>query len=224
MTRFEFAALLSHGLSMLDESEKHNVINMYISDVNRRIESGESENDAIAKFGNVDILINNILKSYDITPPVGTVIEEHPPLQRETNITKETCDEKNKDKYINKYYDIKDKFIQNKDKNKIDIEYMNKGKEQSIATRTADFFRGLWSMGINFTFTLTNLFVFVFIWMPCMAITATGVITTVALTFIMIFTGIGFWGICIAGAGCCMVGISFCTWLGSAMSRGKKYE
>ncbi len=225
MTRFELASRLSRGLSQLEEGEKHNVINMYIADINRRIENGESEKETIEKLGDVDTLIANILKSYGIEAVPEEKVAEPP--TRETEVVVEEAEDE-KIKSGNKYYDLKNRFITAKENRKENFEDRNKGKDLPVKKEKSGFMsaflKDLWRAGANFTFTLTNLLVFIFIWMPCMAITALGFITTAAVTIVYMFSGIGFLGICIAGLGCCIVGASFCIWLGGAMSRGKRYE
>ncbi len=217
MTRFELAAVLSKGLCLLEEEEKRRVIDMYIADINRRIEAGENEEAVVAKLGDINVLTENILKSYHIRMPENKP-EEEAVKQQEATPRADGFTENSTDKNRAEFEKMKRKFFPVKEK-KEEIEDINKGKEPGMLRKAL---AGLWNITTDFTFNLVNLFVFIFIWLPCMAITAAGVVCTATVTMIMVLSGIGFWGICIAGVGCCIVGISFCGWLGNAMG-GKKH-
>ena len=95
---------------------------------------------------------------------------------------------------------------------------------KQAAGKTGRLFSRIGKSTAKITFSFVNFLLFLFVWIPSMLITALGVICTVAVISVYLFTGIGFMGVCLSGLGCCVVGISFCLWLGNILTGGKTDE
>ena len=95
---------------------------------------------------------------------------------------------------------------------------------KQVAGKTGRLFSRIGKSTAKITFSFVNFLLFLFVWIPSMLITALGVICTVAVVSVYLFTGIGFMGVCLSGLGCCVVGISFCLWLGNILTGGKTDE
>jgi len=95
---------------------------------------------------------------------------------------------------------------------------------KQVAGKTGRLFSRIGKSTAKITFSFVNFLLFLFVWIPSMLITALGVICTVAVVSVYPFTGIGFMGVCLSGLGCCVVGISFCLWLGNILTGGKTDE
>ncbi len=226
MTRFELAATLSRGLNQLEESRKHREINKCIHNVNTQIENGIPENEAVESLGNTDKLIEDILAQYNIADrPQDESVE----IYEQSEVAEST----EKSGFAQRFDEIKNnRFVQNTaEKVKAVADNAGEKTKEKIADTAPKVKNGVFNFGRAvksgaeyITFTLMNTIIFLLIWMPCMFITAVGIVTTVALCCFYLFTGIGFAGICIAGAGCCVVGVSFCLWLTACLTRGKKHE
>lgn len=66
MTREEFFAKLDARLSVLNESERRDIIEEYQSHIDFKIQDGKTEAQAIADFGDIDALADDILEAYHI--------------------------------------------------------------------------------------------------------------------------------------------------------------
>ena len=66
MTREEFFAKLDARLSILNEKERKDIIDEYISHIDFKIQDGKTEAQAIADFGDIDELAAEILEAYHI--------------------------------------------------------------------------------------------------------------------------------------------------------------
>lgn len=95
---------------------------------------------------------------------------------------------------------------------------------KQAAGKTGRLFSRIGKSTVKITFSFVNFLLFLFVWIPSMLITALGVICTAAVISVYLFTGIGFMGVCLSGLGCCVVGISFCLWLGNILTGGKTDE
>ena len=71
-----------------------------------------------------------------------------------------------------------------------------------------------------FVWTL-KILVFLVVWLPAIFITISAIVITVLLTIMLITRGIGLWGLCIIGAGCCITGIGFTAWTTQILFGGK---
>ena len=66
MTREEFFAKLDARLSILNEKERKDIIDEYQSHIDFKIQDGKTEAQAIADFGDIDDLVEEILEAYHI--------------------------------------------------------------------------------------------------------------------------------------------------------------
>lgn len=66
MTREEFFAKLNARLSILNEKERKDIIDEYQSHIDFKIQDGKTEAQAIADFGDIDALADEILEAYHI--------------------------------------------------------------------------------------------------------------------------------------------------------------
>ena len=66
MTREEFFAKLDARLSILDENERKDIIEEYMSHIEFKIQDGKTEAEAINDFGDIDALADEILEAYHI--------------------------------------------------------------------------------------------------------------------------------------------------------------
>ena len=73
-----------------------------------------------------------------------------------------------------------------------------------------------------FVWTL-KIIVFLVVWLPAIFITISAIVITVLLTIMLISRGIGLWGLCIIGAGCCIMGIGFTAWTTQLLFGGKNH-
>ena len=236
MTRFELAAQLSSRLFMLTEEERHNIINKYVNDINIRVENGGDETAAIAQLGDIDLLADRILARHHIDPAAfakdepdisaDSAAEETDSEEEQKFTVKDTAEKAGtavKETAAKMAGSAKDAAAKAESTVKDTAKKASEGIKGTTGA-VGRFFSGLWQKTTAVTFSLINLIAFIFIWLPCMAITALAVICTAALIIFYIFSGIGFVGVCLAGLGCCVVGISFCAWLGSSLTGGKNAE
>lgn len=68
MTKKEFLKRLEERLSILNSSERKDIIDEYKDTINEKIKHGQTENDAINDFGDIDELVEGILSAYKINP------------------------------------------------------------------------------------------------------------------------------------------------------------
>ena len=68
-----------------------------------------------------------------------------------------------------------------------------------------------------------KIMVFLVVWLPAIFITISAIVITVLLTIMMISRGIGLWGLCLIGTGCCIIGIGFTAWTTQLLFGGKKH-
>ncbi|MEF9920514.1 MAG: DUF1700 domain-containing protein [Erysipelotrichaceae bacterium] len=66
MKKDEFLKILNHRLQVIDEKERKDIIDEYENHIDMRIHEGKSEEEAIADFGDIDELIDDILAAYKI--------------------------------------------------------------------------------------------------------------------------------------------------------------
>ena len=66
-----------------------------------------------------------------------------------------------------------------------------------------------------------KLMLFFVVWLPAIIITIGAIVATVLLAVLLISRGIGLWGLCIIGAGCCIMGIGFTAWTTQILFGGK---
>ncbi len=68
MTKEEFLKKLAKKLKILNENEKKDIINEHEALLNEKIKNGQSEEEAVADFGDVNDLAKEILKAYKVDP------------------------------------------------------------------------------------------------------------------------------------------------------------
>lgn len=68
MNKNDFLNELRHSIRMLDDSEQTDIIDEYSQHIDMKVESGMTEAEAIADFGPLDELIEEILAAYHVKP------------------------------------------------------------------------------------------------------------------------------------------------------------
>jgi len=68
MNKKEFLKELEKRLSILEDTERKDIINEYKDTIEEKMKHGETEEDAIRDFGSMDELVREILKAYKINP------------------------------------------------------------------------------------------------------------------------------------------------------------
>lgn len=68
MNKKEFLNTLEKKLSVLEKDEKQDILIEYTDTINEKIKQGQSEEEAVKDFGNIDDLVKEILKAYKINP------------------------------------------------------------------------------------------------------------------------------------------------------------
>ena len=68
MNKKEFLEKLGKKLSILDESERKDILDEYKDTISEKVKHGQSEEEAVADFGDVDELVKEILSAYKIDP------------------------------------------------------------------------------------------------------------------------------------------------------------
>lgn len=66
MTKTEFLSLLEQRLMVLNDEERSDLLSEYQQHIEMKIQSGLSEEDAIADFGDPDALIRELLEAYHL--------------------------------------------------------------------------------------------------------------------------------------------------------------
>ncbi len=244
MTRFELANFLGSRLQMLDSGERHRIIDRHIAAVNDAVMSGVSEADAVAQLGDPETMVNVILARHHINTETVELPEE---ISTDTKTT-DTADtismpdsEKKKlfrehfkgkktfEKVARTAHNIADDIAEKtavtaaSTQTAIKTAAENAGKTaKTAAAKSKGILSGLFAFTADVTMGLTNIIIFCILWIPCMLITLLGIVCTVAVITLYIFSGIGFMGVCIAGTGCCIIGCAFTVWLGNTLTGGKK--
>ena len=68
MTKKEFLEKLEKELSILNDKERKDIIEEYKDTIEEKIKHGQSEEDAVKDFGNIEDLVSDILDAYKINP------------------------------------------------------------------------------------------------------------------------------------------------------------
>lgn len=76
MNKKEFTKLLERKLKILDENEVKDIINEYKDTIDEKVKHGQSEEDAVKDFGDIDELAKEILKAYKVNPKYDEIDEE----------------------------------------------------------------------------------------------------------------------------------------------------
>ncbi|MBQ8603284.1 MAG: hypothetical protein IJ410_00360 [Oscillospiraceae bacterium] len=240
MTRFELANKLNSRLYMLTESERHRIINKYISDINTAVADGINEADAITALGDIDRLADVILARHHIDTARISPEEKYGDTEESVPETAEKPGDGKKAGILEKLKDkagriniphrpeAADSTMEKADHKTTVAGTVQKVTENTAAAakkaagKTTNIFSRLFSFTADVTFGFVNLLLFCIVWIPCMLITVAGITCTITALTLYIFSGIGFMGVCIAGIGCCVMGIAFTAWLGNILTGGKK--
>lgn len=295
MTKNEFFARLEARLNVLDQQERNDIIDEYRTHIEFKMQDGKTEEQAIADFGDVDALAEEILSAYHINSDnvwnkngeyyikksvsfinsatekllsfslkdvAKTVVEfllvlivvalisipfdiigneivflfgfvPNPLDSAFSVIVKLAVELINlaiafviiysfvKARVINRSVEIPDikESCQNSFSDDANFD-VNTGEP----LKKAKPLNGDSSFGK----VLTNIFVwcikimaFAVLWLPAVILTICAIVVTVLLTVLLITKGIGLWGICIIGAGCCVIGIGFTAWTTQLLFGGK---
>ncbi len=68
MNKKQFLDLLEKKLSVLEENEKQDIIIEYTDTINEKVKKGQTEEEAVKDFGDIEDLTAEILKAYKINP------------------------------------------------------------------------------------------------------------------------------------------------------------
>lgn len=68
MNKKEFLSYLEKKLAILEENEIKDIISEYKDIIEQKVKDGKSEKEAVNEFGNIDELVEEILKAYKINP------------------------------------------------------------------------------------------------------------------------------------------------------------
>lgn len=68
MNKKQFISELEKRLKVLNENERKDIINEYSDIINEKVKNGETQEQAVLEFGNIDSLVKEILESYKINP------------------------------------------------------------------------------------------------------------------------------------------------------------
>ena len=68
MNKKEFLENLIKKLSILNEQEKQDIISEYTDTINEKVKHGQTEEEAVKDFGDIDDLVKEILTAYKINP------------------------------------------------------------------------------------------------------------------------------------------------------------
>ena len=77
MNKQEFLEKLEKELSILNKQERKDIIDEYKDTIEEKVKHGQTEEEAVKDFGNLDELVSEILDAYKINPEYG---------QKESNI------------------------------------------------------------------------------------------------------------------------------------------
>lgn len=312
MTKNEFFALLEEKLSILDKQEISDILEEYRNHIEFKMNDGKTEEQAIADFGDVDALAEEILSAYHINSEtvytkngeyyikafvsfinratekflsfslndVAKVIVEFifviivislvgiplhligselsylfaflpsPMCNAITSIIKLSFDLINLVfAFIIIYSFVKTRILNRKvvSCSKADTEETqtftdnaeNDFEQPNFDVVTGKPLRKIKKIrkskekntDISFGKTISSIFVwmlkiiaFFIIWLPAVFITISAIVATVFACLLMITKGIGLWGLCITGIGCCIMGIGFTAWSTQMLFGGKKNE
>ena len=68
MNKEEFLEKLKKELSILNDKEKEDIIDEYKSTIEEKVKHGQTEEEAVKDFGDLDELVSEILDAYKINP------------------------------------------------------------------------------------------------------------------------------------------------------------
>ena len=68
MNKKEFLEKVEKKLSVLDEKERKDILDEYKDTISEKVKHGQSEEEAVADFGDIDELVKEVLSAYKIDP------------------------------------------------------------------------------------------------------------------------------------------------------------
>ena len=68
MNKKEFLRVLEKRLSILNEDERKDIIDEYKDTISEKVKNGQTEEEAIKDFGNIDDLVKELLSAYKLDP------------------------------------------------------------------------------------------------------------------------------------------------------------
>lgn len=77
MSKKDFLNKLAKKLSVLDDSERQDILTEYTDTINEKVKQGQTEEEAVKDFGDIDDLVKEILKAYKINPDFDEKDEIH---------------------------------------------------------------------------------------------------------------------------------------------------
>lgn len=69
MNKHDFLRELKRNVAMLEDAEQNDIINEYSQHIDMKVQGGMSEEEAIADFGPIDELVEEILAAYHVKAP-----------------------------------------------------------------------------------------------------------------------------------------------------------
>lgn len=69
MNKHDFLRELKRNVAMLEDAEQNDIINEYSQHIDMKVQGGMSEEEAIADFGSIDELVEEILAAYHVKAP-----------------------------------------------------------------------------------------------------------------------------------------------------------
>ena len=102
---------------------------------------------------------------------------------------------------------------------KTGVSFKNSIKKLSLNIKKVT--EGTGDFVINLAVLLIRIMIVLCVWIPCAALAVAAIVCTLLAVIVFMSTGIGFIGICIAGAGCCVIFASLTVWLTKMLAGGK---
>lgn len=296
MTRNEFFEKLEARLAILNVQERNDILDEYRSHIEFRMADGKTEEEAIADFGDVDALAEEILSAYHIdtdtvwnkngeyyikksvsfinhaterllsfslsdvakvvveflivllvialiSVPFNIISDEvvylfgfmpNPVESMISSIVRLAFDliqliiafviiySFAKTRVLNRKVETpKTAAYESFDQPNFDIHTGKPLKKAKEPKERGDSTFG--RMLANIFVWILKIMVFLVVWLPAILLTVCAIVITVLLCIMMFTRGIGLWGLCIIGAGCCIMGIGFTAWTTQVLFGGKRH-
>ena len=68
MKKKEFLSILEEKLEVLNKEEREDILNEYKDTISEKVKNGQTEEEAIKDFGDIDDLARELLSAYKINP------------------------------------------------------------------------------------------------------------------------------------------------------------
>lgn len=78
MKKKEFLSILEEKLEVLNKDEREDILNEYKDTISEKVKNGQTEEEAIKDFGDIDDLARELLDAYKINPEYSdkSILEE----------------------------------------------------------------------------------------------------------------------------------------------------